>query len=659
MSYQILSTKEAKEVFEKSINRYGKIADEVITDSQIKLSEHEYKKVRQLIVSIQNIHGIFNVDFADSRQNISSYLADKDFDGLYNFKKEIIVGADDYKELMDSVMKEGLEIRKESGFVYPKIFDDSQTVLVSIDEAKTSKMLREELLSEINEFLPNDKVSVVEKEKGKMFISYKGNEEKLHSFFSRRSKILGEVFSSAEKVDFEDKELFGIFSRKDFASVKELYKKRGREKNSTNQVLRKIFMDEVLFMHLSGKSAGSQEEFLELIKDTSVKYQKVADKALYASSKNVLDDENVKSADMIMLSIHPYNIATMSTYVDWKNCMTPNRPEFKDSKYDIGYGSIVAYLIDSENPQKRMSRTILKPLTSEEGNIIYQCYVEQGEKIEEFRQTLAAISEDLLSKRESGIYSLRPELQNFDTINFRQVIYKDIEELVRMSGMTYKTQEDGTYLVDDGELVLYGDGLKGEVDLSKFKAEFINFSLNDVTKVKLSEGYKMLYCEANWLEELSIHEGCEHVECSHNKLSKIDIPKGCKKVNCMENKLTQISIPEGCEEINCAMNKLTRIDVPENCKKVICAYNNISDMKIGKGCEVLICLKNNLTSLDVPEGCEYVNCGENPLEMSKVYIPPSVAKVDGLSKEQIKIARRNWFLRDNLDKNLIHASSHR
>ncbi len=76
------------------------------------------------------------------------------------------------------------------------------------------------------------------------------------------------------------------------------------------------------------------------------------------SSINTIDEEGI---DMIILSIKPNDISTMSTFSDWESCMSVDGSCYQDIMMQIGAGSIIAYGVNSKHPQKKLARTILKP----------------------------------------------------------------------------------------------------------------------------------------------------------------------------------------------------------------------------------------------------------------------------------------------------------
>ena len=77
--------------------------------------------------------------------------------------------------------------------------------------------------------------------------------------------------------------------------------------------------------------------------------------------KPLSDSENDTGIDTIILSTLPRDISSMSTFVHWESCMTNGGLYFQDVMMQIGTGSIIAYGINSQNPQKKLARILLKP----------------------------------------------------------------------------------------------------------------------------------------------------------------------------------------------------------------------------------------------------------------------------------------------------------
>ncbi|MBO7244268.1 MAG: hypothetical protein J6V53_03190 [Alphaproteobacteria bacterium] len=93
--------------------------------------------------------------------------------------------------------------------------------------------------------------------------------------------------------------------------------------------------------------------------------------------------------DLILLSIHPKDIARISEYTDWETCMSYEGEYMHDLYFQIGCGSVVAYLVNSKNPYKKLSRILLKPYIQENEhltqinrlNIFYQGEVKKKLKM--------------------------------------------------------------------------------------------------------------------------------------------------------------------------------------------------------------------------------------------------------------------------------------
>ena len=141
-----------------------------------------------------------------------------------------------------------------------------------------------------------------------------------------------------------------------------------------------IKMSPLLFFFLKKQTFNSLDE---TIKKTSKLEQQVHQTKKEVQHQQVrlsLNNLNDTSANIILLSTLPKDIMRMSEYADWETCMSYDGERSFDIPFQIGYGSIVAYLIHQDNPHKKLGRILLKPFVNKAGldnqvnrnNLFYQ-----------------------------------------------------------------------------------------------------------------------------------------------------------------------------------------------------------------------------------------------------------------------------------------------
>ena len=93
-------------------------------------------------------------------------------------------------------------------------------------------------------------------------------------------------------------------------------------------------------------------------------------------TKQIQQNNQNESIDTILFSIMPRDLSTISTFTSWHSCMSVGGLYFDDICNQIGAGAIVAYGLNSQNPDIRIARLVLKPFITE------KCINMTGEQID-------------------------------------------------------------------------------------------------------------------------------------------------------------------------------------------------------------------------------------------------------------------------------------
>lgn len=461
MEYEVLDKEQVKEIYTKIFQNYRTNANKLIIQSGVSFSDNEKHKLENILFSLQNVYGIFNVDFSKEKDELIKNLREKDLKQFKKFVSKRKREAQSYKYFIDKVVIDGEKIRKEENTPYPEIFKKNKTIFIKIKDAKSAKVKQDELLEELKN--SGAEISLINRESS-TYIENEKNTEKLQTFFSRRSKILDKVISKYSKLDFSDKELFMMIENGDYETAKALMISRGKSKEKKNTDLREIIMDKVLFLHISkelNKKKITAKNFMPYLKDLSFKYADLADSLHYSASRNAINEK--QEINLLQISIDPKQIATMATYTDWKSCMTANDIYWEKIEGDIGRGTIVVYAINDKNPQKKISRSLLKPYISDKNNqeIVYLQNKQYGAQIEEFKQVVDRINEDIITKKDPiGSYQIRKDIY-LDDMPSKALLGNnlDIEEMFKIKGTNYK-KENNTFIINDNVEFSGAFGLK-------------------------------------------------------------------------------------------------------------------------------------------------------------------------------------------------------
>ncbi len=364
--YQHLELKDIHKIFQNSILFHKKRVLNYIDKNG--LNEHfiKNKQIINLLTRISIFSSIYNLNIEEILSSISmcqSYQEIKKF--FDDLKKEI----NHKKQLEKNIIYKGLINRILYGTKLPPIFQDNKRVFIKIPDIPHLFQQMQLVVNHLNINIPTThhiRLKVIDSnpKKKTVFIVDGKKETKFGRFLVSFIKNLENVKKITMELSNDDFKLFTkMLSSKSF-SVNNL--------NSMNHFLKKrtgktISFSAPLFFELKKISPFQKNEILAYLTSLQSFYiqQQKCIQDIQIREQNPLNlNSNTDKADMIILSTRPKDIARMSEYTDWNSCMAQDDEYSHDLPNQIGVGSIVAYLVNSQNPYKRLGRILLKPFVS-------------------------------------------------------------------------------------------------------------------------------------------------------------------------------------------------------------------------------------------------------------------------------------------------------
>ena len=377
------------------------------------------------------------------------------------------------KANIDETIKSGVEMRGEFETDFPKEFYDENGKLRSrIVVDIPLEMQENSALGMIGSYASNHNEISFDRENN--VIIDNGKKVGPEKFFKGKKEILDDKFlkkigADETLLDMTDTELFDILREGNYQKFLELRKKRGMAKDKRNEALRTALADRHIFKDVSSRMdiIGDKESLLHQIKDLALDFEAKAKLVRSEAEK-----ETLEVIDRVMFSVSPYDVATQSTFKDWKSCMNAVGCNHKYVDDAIGMGSIVAYGYDSKNPQKMVSRLLIHPYTNEAGDVAYKVNPRvYGHENMAFRKLVKDVVKDNFNDGKEGVFVFNRNKGNGD----RGGLYNDggVDNLIIM-----KPDENGV------------------LDLRKYLDYDKNCDLNDlnfsgVKKIKVPDGTKL------------------------------------------------------------------------------------------------------------------------------------------------------------------------
>ena len=427
-------------------------------------------------------------------------------------------GRDESAPTIDKNIREtvrsGTELREKINPTFPDImYDDgvlTDVVLDLSDEARGNSAI-----GIINDTVEKyDKYGIKFDAESNQF-QVKGKPVNVQKFYSSKKNQMDKFLANLEKAggfDASDKELFEVIEAGDYQKFLELKKQRGGT-DKRNMFLRNALNDEILFDRFSEEIKGKEhslDNVTETAKILSEDYGSKSDIISKESERGKITsattgDLKAGEIDRIVFSAKPFQVASQSTYQNWKSCMNAVGLNHRYVDDSIGQGSIVAYGYNSKNPQNKISRLLIHPWINEKGETLYvvndRIY---GESNSAFQNVVGNFTESLNQGKE-GVFRF-----NANALPDTDGLYNDALEkntiLRGIEGREIDFSHTKNLKLSDVDLsqaksvklpesvILNRVTLGDNVDFSQIKnLELSNFELSQAKLAKFPENVKFRY----------------------------------------------------------------------------------------------------------------------------------------------------------------------
>lgn len=479
---KILTPEEQKEIYKNLLKRQIALAQNLLIESKVSCKPVMQKELETLIVRALHTSYNYNVDAAGVIEDIKQILQEKNpYLSLKKYSKNLYQQADKFHDILENTQREGLKQRKEVAPNYPDLLKEKSTVYIHIDQTSSAYDMVMQNLQQLNAVLPfEDRLSYdVENNK----LKDKKQAYAVGAFFSRHQKELAEVIGS--DIDFKDESLQKILSEADYPALIELRKNRSLEHNLQNQKLIRLLGQKVMFYQAvdllkKQHSTDFQAKLTHVLKAMENTYARTTKMLAFSQQKKAISQDDV-SIDTLIVSKHPHMLATQSEYKDWRNCTSAD--DFNHARVidGIAQGSIIVYGINSQNPQKKISRILLTPYKNEKGDVIYFANRTYGEYNLSFREQVENLAKQI-SSSEKGIYKINPHILP-DNAPENLLQFSSAEEFCQYKGEEYTKNEQQQIVLKKLNLSRYGLNKIPEF-FNHICVEELNLSFNPLTTLE-------------------------------------------------------------------------------------------------------------------------------------------------------------------------------
>ena len=429
LPFHILNQDEVQNMFKKSFQFHKQNVKENLSLAFHDKPFFKNKQTLNLLTQLSIFCAIYHIDESNIYKtivNANSYQEIKDYFQL--LKKEISSRKIEEKK----IIKKGLINRLIFGTKLPPLFDRTSRVYIKINKIPTLSFLTQEVLDRLNFHVPKQFFHSIKTLNSKntltFFIIDEKKETKIGKFLLTQIQQLEALKNNISALLDDDFEVFKTLFSNDFFDLKKtnhkfqlFFKKRK---------LPKISFSTSLFFELEKNIHLKKDELIEYISSVKEIYANFANQIQHIQTRtnNPYNQENNTYGDMIILSTNARDIARISEYTSWNTCMGQEDEYCHDLPTQIGVGSIVAYLVNSSNPYKRLARILLKPFVNQE---TYQ----KKEALLEFFQTpelkkklvefdsLITFSHSIVEEKNLWLpfmMSLKKELLPFNTLPIQE-----------------------------------------------------------------------------------------------------------------------------------------------------------------------------------------------------------------------------------------------
>ncbi len=537
----------------------------------------------------------------------------------------------EHRKIINDTLLSGTIMRNRNSVKFPDVFYDDKGKLRPRLEVKLPKAyIKESAMGMINGFVEQYS-DILFDTTGNHFV-VKGQKVGPERFFNSKIDALDKL--KMESVDFADDELMQIIKSADYNQFVQLRKERGLSNNHMNIILRNALADEVVFNEVCTKLKGSAVSKFGLQKaivEVKADFVKNAEIIRTESEKDVL-----ANIDTVILSVVPYDIATMATFRNWKSCMHAIGGYHASVAENIALGSIVAYGYDSVDPKNMVSRLLINPYVSEDNNEVVYFTNDRmyGKENLAFRLAVDDIVSACFNKdKPDGLYVLNKFLYNDDDCGGICAIYNP------QNGKTFDLKK---YVKDN--IVYFPDTISdlSGLDLRGYNEIYFPRNISGLKNTKLSGYVDLLRCQ-----KISI-KGADFSNCISvilpacvTDLAKVKLSRFLDMEKCVSldmksadfSKCVHIKLPRNIKSLDGLMLPLS-IDLSAceklDCKKVdfsvfeeVIFPKNIADLdgiKLPKKLNLAKCEKLNSDGADF-SGCDSVVFPDNVKNLHNIKFP--------------------------------------
>ncbi len=451
-----LSKEQQKQIMQNLLKQQKKQAEEIIASHAPSYLPQEKKLATVLIMRAINITATYNVDTAPVIEDIKNLLdSGAKVSELKTYTKRLYNHADKFKQQLAYTVDQGIKRRKETKPHYPDFLRKSPTVYFSIENSLSAYQLIEQQISQINEALPTAGRLRYNPETKKLETGKQ--EYSVGAFFSRRKTEISKILQE-KSINFQDTGLMDIIGKADYNGLIELRKNRALNKNGDNRDFIRFLSDKVLFHQLSDliirqHSSDMGAKIIHSLRSLQESYTRSAQIINFTQQKGGIEKDTV-SIDTLIVSISPQQIATQSEYKNWRNCTSAD--DFNHHKVidGIAEGTIIVYGVNSNQPQKKISRILLTPYANEKGDIVYFANRTYGEYNLAFRQAVEQLAQKI-SSPEKGIYKINPHILP-DRAPEQLFNFSNAEEFCQYQNLDYQKAENGKIALEKLNLAKSG-----------------------------------------------------------------------------------------------------------------------------------------------------------------------------------------------------------
>ena len=291
---------------------------------------------------------------------------------------------DDVSSVISSIKKEAIKARNKLhpleklgllrrnlyGIEFPKILQEDNRIYIHTNPILSETELMQDIIDYLNFPLPKEERFSIKTETATTKKVLQENKPSIKRFWLVQNQPMKPV---SKLLNWEkdchhflnilknNKELLSLFYR--FISKIPNDKKLGLyfSRFKKKKDFPPCHLDTVFLRHLISYQAKDKAILLfalESIANKLKKFRTDLHSMRIKTSSNTIDEESI---DLIILSTRANDISTMSTFSNWESCMSVDGSYFQDIFMQIGAGSIIAYGVNSQNPQKKLARAVLKP----------------------------------------------------------------------------------------------------------------------------------------------------------------------------------------------------------------------------------------------------------------------------------------------------------